>query len=79
MHRWNSMLDGTEIIGLKKLHNTITLVPGCQFELSMEPQATVRELKENIEKIDSVIKPILEEFEITLLTHIQEAIATLLS
>lgn len=64
---WDYILDGSEIIGLKKLHNTITLEPGCQFELSMEPQDTVSELKKNIEKIDSAIKPILEEFEIKLL------------
>ncbi len=64
---WDYIIDGTDIIGLKKLHNTITLEPGCQFELSMEPQNTVAELKKNIEKIDSAIKPILEEFEIKLL------------
>ena len=64
---WDYILDGNEIIGLKKLHNTITLEPGCQFELSMEPQKTVRELKQNIEIINSAIKPILEEFEIELL------------
>lgn len=66
---WDYILDGKEIIGLKKLHNTITLEPGCQFELSMEPQNTVSELKKNIEKIDSAIKPILEEFEIKLLNR----------
>ena len=64
---WDYILDGTEIIGLKKLHNTITLEPGCQFELSMEPQNTISELKKNIEEINSAIKPILEEFEIKLL------------
>lgn len=64
---WDYILDGNEIIGLKKLHNTITLEPGCQFELSIEPQNTVAELKKNIEEIDSAIKPILEEFEIKLL------------
>jgi len=64
---WDYILDGNEIIGLKKLHNTITLEPGCQFELSMEPQNTVAELKKNIEEIDSAIKPVLEEFEIKLL------------
>lgn len=64
---WDYILDGTEVIGLKKLHNTITLEPGCQFELSMEPQNTVGELKKNMEEIDSVIKPVLEEFEIKLL------------
>lgn len=64
---WDYILDGNEIIGLKKLHDTITLEPGCQFELSMEPQNTIAELKENIEKINSALQPVLEKFEITLL------------
>ena len=35
---WDYIFDGDEIIGLKKLHDTITLEPGCQFELSLEPK-----------------------------------------
>lgn len=64
---WDYILDGNEIIGLKKLHDTITLEPGCQFELSLEPQNTIAELKENIEKINSALQPVLDKFEITLL------------
>ena len=45
---WDYILDGTSIIGLKKLHETITLEPGCQFELSIEPQQYVRDLKKRI-------------------------------
>lgn len=64
---WDYILDNTEIIGLKKLHDTITLEPGCQIELSIEPQKTVYELKKKIEKIDSAILPIAGEFGIKLL------------
>lgn len=64
---WDYILDGTSIIGLKKMHDTITLEPGCQFELSLEPQNHVRELKARVEEIDTAIKPLLEEFEIKLL------------
>lgn len=64
---WDYILDGDEIIGLKKLHDTITLEPGCQFELSLEPKDGVNELKQRIEEINSALKPILEEFEIELL------------
>ena len=42
---WDYILDGNSIIGLKKIHETITLEPGCQFELSLEPQEFVRDLK----------------------------------
>lgn len=64
---WDYILDNNEIIGLKKLHNTITLEPGCQFELSLEPQDTIAELKLKIEEIDAALKPLLEDFEIELL------------
>lgn len=64
---WDYILDNNNIIGLKKLHDTITLEPGCQFELSIEPQDTVKDLKKRIEEIDKNLKPILDEFEIKLL------------
>ncbi len=64
---WDYILDNTEIIGLKKLHDTITLEPGCQFELSLEPQKSVFEIKKKIENIDKAIAPIMEEFGICLL------------
>ena len=64
---WDYILDGNSIIGLKKIHETITLEPGCQFELSLEPQEFVRDLKKRIEEINSAMKPILDEFEIKFL------------
>ena len=64
---WDYILDDNNIIGLKKLHDTITLEPGCQFELSIEPQDTVKELKKRIEEIDTNLQPILKEFEIKLI------------
>ena len=64
---WDYILDGTSIIGLKKLHETITLEPGCQFELSVEPQKFIRDLKKRVEEIDRILKPILDEFEIRFL------------
>lgn len=64
---WDYILDGTSIIGLKKTHETITLEPGCQFELSLEPQQFIRDLKKRIEEIDFTLKPILEDFDIKFL------------
>lgn len=64
---WDYILDGTNIIGLKKLHDTITLEPGCQFELSIEPQNRICELKQRIEEINDALKPLLYEFDIELL------------
>ena len=64
---WDYILDGTNIIGLKKLHETITLEPGCQFELSLEPQRLVRDIKNRIEEIDKTLEPILDDFDIKFL------------
>lgn len=64
---WDYILDGNSIIGLKKMHETITLEPGCQFELSLKPQEFVRDLKKRVEEINSAMKPILDEFEIKFL------------
>ena len=67
VNNWDYILDGTSIIGLKKLHETITLEPGCQFELSLEPQKYIKNLKNRIEEIDSLLAPILDEFDIKFL------------
>ena len=64
---WDYIQDDNYIIGLKKLHETITLEPGCQLELSLEPQEYIRDLKKRIEEIDSALKPLLEEYDIKLL------------
>ena len=64
---WDYILDNTNIIGLKKLHDTITLEPGCQFELSIEPQDCITDLKNKIEEIDTNIKPLLDKFGIELI------------
>ena len=64
---WDYILDETNIIGLKKFHDTITLEPGCQIELSIEPQEKIDDIKRRIEEIDSIFENILEDFGIKLL------------
>ena len=64
---WDYLLDENNIIGLKKLHDTITLEPGCQIELSIEPQEKIADIKNRIEEIDAAFEPILENYGIKLL------------
>lgn len=66
---WDYILDGKEIIGLKKNHDTITLEPGAQVEISAEPQKTIFRLKNNIETINEEIDKILDFLNITLLNY----------
>src|SRR5574344_59833 len=53
LYEWDCIYDGGNIIGLKKLHDTITLEPGCQIEYSLTPQQNVDDLKTRVEQLDS--------------------------
>lgn len=47
---WDGIFDGKSIIGMSKDTAHITLEPGSQFELSLNPQKTVSEIKTKIDK-----------------------------
>ncbi len=66
---WDYITDDYNIIGLKQGHDTITLEPGCQVELSIKPEKTIQELKNKIEKLNKLTKPILNKFGINLLNY----------
>ncbi|MBQ7450361.1 hypothetical protein IJS77_03000, partial [bacterium] len=66
---WGKLYNNQVLVGLKKGETTITLEPGCQFEISLEPQKSVVELKNRIEKIDEEIQPVLNHFKIKLLEY----------
>lgn len=66
---WDYIMDDKNIIGLKHKHDTITLEPGCQVEISAKPERTIFILKEKIDKINSLIKPITDKMNITLLNY----------
>ncbi len=66
---WDYIMDDYNIIGLKQGHDTITLEPGCQIEMSLEPQNTIDELKLKIENLDKKLKPVLNKFNIKLLNY----------
>lgn len=73
---WDYILDNEEIIGLKKLHDTITLEPGSQIEMSLEPQKNVSELKNKVEQIDSVLALLFDKYGIKLLNYGVSPIST---
>ena len=57
---WDYITDDFSIIGLKHNHDTITLEPGCQFELSLEPEFTIKKLEEKIKTLNKKFAPVLE-------------------
>lgn len=66
---WDYITDDYNIIGIKQEHDTITLEPGCQIELSIKPEKTIFDLKKKIDYLNNNMKPILEKFGISLLSY----------
>ena len=42
---WDYITDDYNIIGLKQEHDTITLEPGCQVELSLKPEKSILQIQ----------------------------------
>lgn len=68
---WDYITDNVtnNIIGLKQMHDTITLEPGCQVELSIQPESDISDLKQKVKTINSAIMPLLDYHGITLLNY----------
>lgn len=66
---WDYILDGKNIIGLQKEHDTITLEPGAQIEISAKPEKSIFQLKSKIENINSKIDAALATSNVTLLNY----------
>ncbi len=66
---WDYITDDYNIIGLKQNHDTITLEPGSQVELSIKPEKTIFDLEKKISSLDKKMESILKKFGITLLKY----------
>ena len=66
---WDYITDSKNLIGLKHKHDTITLEPGSQVEISTKPERTIFELKDKIDYLNSVMMPLLEKRGIALLEY----------
>lgn len=66
---WSYILDDNEIIGLKKIHDTITLEPGAQVELSIQPQSSVEKLKLKVDLINASLVPVFEKYDVQLFNY----------
>ncbi len=69
INKWNYIVDQNNVIGLAKEHDTITLEPGSQVEISIKPEKTIFDLKDKIDDINSKLESILCDFDITLLNY----------
>jgi len=66
---WDYITDDYNIVGLKQGHDTITLEPGCQVELSIEPQKTIQDLEKRVTSLNKSMQPILNKMGIKLLNY----------
>lgn len=66
---WDYITDDYNIIGLKQEHDTITLEPGCQMELSLKPEYLIQDIEKKINTLDKKMKPILNKSGISLLGY----------
>ena len=68
-NKWDYIVDQNNIIGLVKGHDTITLEPGSQIEISAKPEKTIFKLKEKIDMINSILALNLQDSDINLLNY----------
>lgn len=66
---WDYIYDGRNIIGLKNRHDTLTLEPGSQLEISTEPEKTIFALKDKVDKINNGLSPLLDKMGLRLLNY----------
>lgn len=66
---WDYIFDDCSIIGLKKCHDSITLEPGSQIELSLEPENSILKMKNKIDTLNSQMSELLDEFGFSLLEY----------
>lgn len=68
-NNWNYIVDENNIIGLAKNHDTITLEPGSQIELSLKPERTIFELKKKTDTINLGLEEVISDKGIILLNY----------
>lgn len=68
-NHWDYIVDEKNIIGLANEHDTITLEPGAQVEISTKPETTIFKLKEKIDNINSKLKSAIGEKDFCLLSY----------
>lgn len=66
---WDYIVDENNVIGLAKNHDTITLEPGSQVEISAKPERTIFELKRKIDSINSNLETVFLNNDISLLSY----------
>lgn len=66
---WSYLTDFGQVVGLKKGNTTISLEPGGQFEISLEPKNSVKEIQKDIEKLDKKLNLIAKNLDIGFLNY----------
>lgn len=68
-YEWNYLTDFSQVTGLKKGSDTITLEPGGQFEISLSPKKTIQEIEKEINRLDKKITSVAKNLNILFLNY----------
>ncbi len=63
---WDYIVDEYSLIGLKKGHDTITLEPGCQMEMSIKPEKYIKDIKTKVSVLNNLMSEKLDEYGFSL-------------
>jgi glutamate--cysteine ligase len=66
---WDYITDDYNIIGLKQEHDTITLEPGSQLEMSLKPEEKIADIEKKINSVDKKMIPALKKHGIEMLGY----------
>ena len=75
-YNWDYIVDEYNLIGLKNLHDTITLEPGCQVEFSLKPETYIQNIISKINMYDNQMYELLDEFDFSLVEYGVSPIST---
>jgi len=73
---WDYIVDEYNLIGLKKIHDTITLEPGCQLEFSLKPETFIKDIKYKIEMYNNLMSELLDEYNFSLIEYAISPVST---
>ena len=69
MNEWELVIDSNIIIGAKDNFSSISLEPGGQFEISLEPKSSLDDILENLNHYTRQLDKLGEFYNITFLPY----------
>lgn len=75
-YHWQNIRENGAILGLKNANGTITLEPGSQTELSLEPKSNIHDIRRYIDHYNKDTSLLAQQYEITWLGYGIQPVST---